>query len=225
MTAAPSQLPLDLSLRPNMTRANFVTGDGNRAALALIDLWPDWPDGLLALYGPEGSGKSHLATIWATVSHAINVTPDNIQSVLQDLQDDQAFLIEADDPAAFDETSLFHLYNHVRLSSRASLLIASRLAPARWPVALADLRSRLSSLTAAELQAPDEDLLRAVMEKLFRDRQLQVDDKVMDYILLRMERSFAALQAIVGGLDAEALRGQRAITIPLAKSLLDGEQP
>ena len=102
----------------------------------------------------------------------------------------------------------------------AILLITARAAPATWSVALPDLASRLRAVPVVTLSAPDDALLRAVMVKLFADRQLAVDENLIAYLATRIERSFAAARAAVEQLDREALRQKRAVTRALAAELL-----
>jgi len=117
------------------------------------------------------------------------------------------------------ERPLLHLLNHLA-EQRRFVLITGREPPARWPVALADLASRLAALPQVAIGAPDDALLAAVMSKLFRDRQLQVGVEVVDYVLPRMERSLSAAQGLVAALDRAALAGQRPITVALARTVL-----
>ena len=102
----------------------------------------------------------------------------------------------------------------------AFLLITARAAPASWSVALPDLASRLRAIPTVALSAPDDALLRAVLVKLFADRQLAVDESLVSYLATRIERSFAAARAAVEALDREALRLKRPVTRALAAEFL-----
>jgi len=216
---APRQLALALPHAESFAREDFLTGAPNEAALAMIERWPDWPDRALALVGPEGAGKSHLAAIWAETAGARRVSARALgQTDLIGALATGALVIE-DAPARLDERALFHLLNLIR-EEEACLLITARAAPARWGVALPDLASRLRALPTVTLSAPDDALLRAVLVKLFADRQLGVDSSLVSYLTTRIERSFAAARAAVETLDREALRMQRPVTRALAAELL-----
>ena len=128
-------------------------------------------------------------------------------------------LLEDADRAGFDEVELFHVINSVR-EHGTSLLMTSRTWPLSWPVALADLRSRLKAATMVEIGSPDEALLSQVIVKLFADRQLNIDDKIVDYIVKRMERSYAAAQEVVDRIDRLALSRRTKITRALAAEVL-----
>ena len=220
---APRQLALALPHAESFAREDFLTGAPNAAALAMIERWPDWPDRTLALVGPEGAGKSHLAAIWAEIAGARRVSARALgETNLMGALATGALVIE-DAPArlihAPDERALFHLLNLIR-EEEAFLLITAQTAPARWPVALPDLASRLRAVPTVALNAPDDALLRAVLVKLFADRQLGVDSSLVSYLTTRIERSFAAARAAVEALDREALRMRRPVTRALAAELL-----
>ena len=216
---APRQLALALPHAESFAREDFLTGAPNEAALAMIERWPDWPDRALALVGPEGAGKSHLAAIWAETAGARRVSARALgETNLIGALATGALVIE-DAPARLDERALFHLLNLIR-EEEACLLITARAAPARWGVALPDLASRLRAVPTVALSAPDDALLRAVLVKLFADRQLGVDSSLVSYLTTRIERSFAAARAAVETLDREALRMQRPVTRALAAELL-----
>lgn len=217
---APRQLALALEHPVSFAREDFVAGAANAAALAMIERYPDWPDRHLMLAGPHGSGKSHLAAIWAELAGARVVSARALQR--EDVPGalaTGALVIEDAGPGAFDEPAIFHLFNLAR-QERASLLLTGRLPPSAWDVALPDLRSRLRAVPALAMAAPDDALLRAVLVKLFADRQVNADEALVSFLLSRIERSFPAAREAVDLLDREALRRQRPVTRLLAAELL-----
>ena len=222
MSAAqvPRQLVLALDHAESFAREDFLSGSCNAAALAQIERWPDWSAQALAVVGPEGSGKSHLAGIWAANAGARflaarALAPALVPTALAP----GAVVIENLGPGQFDERALFHLLNLAR-EERAFVLLTARSAPAGWPIGLADLASRLKALPVAMLTAPDEALLRAVLVKLFADRQLAVDESLVGYLAKRIERSLAAARSVVAVLDHEAMRQKRPLTRALAAEIL-----
>ncbi len=203
MSARPRQLALTLDHAESHAREDFVSGPGNEVALALIESWPDWPANAIALVGPEGSGKSHLAAIWVAAAGARVISGRALsQNDLLATLATGALVVE--EAAAADERALFHLINLAR-EQDAFLLFTARTAPAVWPIALADLASRLRAIPVVALQAPDDALLRAVITKLGVDRQLDLDESTVIYLSTHIERSFAAARAAVIALDNEAL--------------------
>jgi DnaA regulatory inactivator Hda len=227
--STPAQLPLGLPHRPALGREDFLVADANRTAVAWIDLWPRWPQPALVLHGPAGSGKTHLAQVWrhtsgAAEAHAGRLLAADPPDLLGDgtvlLLDDAERVVQQAQDRAVVERRLLHLYNIVR-ERGGHLLLTARRAPARWAVRLPDLRSRLQAATCAELGAPDDQLIQAVLIKLFADRQLRVSPEVVRFLLLRMERSFAEAERIVDALDAASLAARKEITVPLARQVLN----
>ena len=213
------QLTFDLPVRTALGRGDFFVSAANTQALARISDWASWPLGKLALVGPEGAGKTHLAHVWAEaaggrVLTAQDLTGLDVTEIMVPVAVD-----EADTLPRELETPLFHLHNHLA-SQRLPLLLVGRDAPARWDIALPDLKSRLEAADVTRIDAPDDALLAAVLVKLFADRQLLVAPQVIDWLLPRIERSFAFAQRLVAELDEEALAEGRAVTRPVASRVL-----
>jgi chromosomal replication initiation ATPase DnaA len=224
MALPPRQLALALDHNESYAREDFLAGPCNAGPLALIENWPDWPANAIALIGPEGSGKTHLATIWATASGARVISGHALNEVgLRAALATGALVVE--DAATADERALFHLINLAR-AENAFLLLTARIAPSGWPVMLPDVISRLRAMPVVTLQPPDDEILRGIMVKVAADRQLSLDDSVVRYLATRIERSFAAARAAVITLDNEALRQGRPPTRALAAvTFRDAVQP
>jgi chromosomal replication initiation ATPase DnaA len=218
----PRQLAFALPHAESLSRDNFLEGPANEEALGLVERWPDWPNRVMLLVGPEGSGKSHLAAIWAeaagarsTMAHALSAA-----SVPASLATG-ALVVEDLNAGAFDERALFHLLNLAR-EDEAYVLISARVAPVALPIELRDLRSRLRAVPVVSLLPPDDRLFRALIVKFCADRQMSIDESVVSYLASRIERSFAAARQVVEMLDTEALRLGRPVTRALAAELLRG---
>jgi chromosomal replication initiation ATPase DnaA len=217
--SVPTQLALALDHCESHAREDFLAGPSNAAALALVERWPDWPARIVLLRGPEGSGKSHLAAIWARMAGARMLSPRVLDGAEVPIAlVTGALVLENLAEGCFDEAALFHLLNLAR-EERAYVLITARTAPAGWKIKVPDLASRLRSVPIVALDTPDDALLRAVIVKLFADRQLAVDESLVSYLATHIERSFAAARAAVAALDREALRLQRPVTRALAGGL------
>jgi chromosomal replication initiation ATPase DnaA len=221
----PRQLTLDLEHAESYARDDFLGGPSNAAALTLIDSWPDWPSSVVALVGPEGSGKSHLASIWAAQAGARCVAARSLLDAdVPVALATGALVVEDAAEMGFDETAMFHLLNLAR-EEGAFVLLTVRTAPGMWAIRTPDLASRLKALPVIALASPDDALLRAVLVKLFADRQLGVDEQLVGYVATRIGRSFADAQAAVAALDQEAMRRQRPLTRALAAEVLRAQEP
>lgn len=195
----------------------------NSQALAALDAWPRWPGGVLALIGPEGVGKSHMASVWAKASGARSV-PAKGHVDFAALAGAPVLYEDADRHTHGREEALFHLIN-MAAQPGGGLLITARTPPSAWPAALADLRSRLNALLVAEIEEPDDAILEGVLRKFFRERNIRPTDDVIPYLLRRIERSVPKAREIVVRLDEAADAEGRAISRALARQILETEPP
>ncbi|WP_428526238.1 hypothetical protein [Roseibium sp.] len=220
MAETPRQLPLDLPHDAALGREDYLVGKSNQAAFELLERWPDWPSPVIILAGPVGSGKTHLVEAFrdetgAEVIQARDLTEAGVSALVSA----PACVVE-DAHRGVNNTALFHLLNAARQAGK-TVLITSRTWPASWKISLPDLLSRLRAATPVEVLEPDDDLLRRVLVKLFADRQIAVDIGVVDYLVVRMERSLEVALRAVDAIDREALAGRVKITKPLAGRVLE----
>lgn len=219
----PRQLPLDLAARPAQGRDDLVVGPSNAVAVALIERWPDWPSAVVVLAGPAGAGKSHLAAIWRAAANATPLAASLLGPEAAAAAAAGPVLIDDADAGPIDETGLFHVINTVRASGSFLLLTARRF-PSAWGVLLPDLASRLKAASIVEIHEPDDELLVAVMMKLFADRQVEVEPHVVHFLVRRMERSLSSAIEIVDRLDHAALSDKTRITRTLAAKIVDATE-
>jgi chromosomal replication initiation ATPase DnaA len=216
----PRQLAFALPHAESLTRDNFLEGPANAAGLALVESWPDWPNRVMLLVGPEGSGKSHLAAIWAEQAGARSISAHALTAAaVPGALATGALVVEDLKSPDLDERALFHLLNLAR-EDAAFVLITAREPPTALAIELRDLRSRLRAVPTVLLLPPDDQLFRALIVKFCADRQLTVDETVVSYLATRIERSYAAVRQAVELLDTEALRQGRPVTRALAADLL-----
>ncbi|MBP0616377.1 HdaA/DnaA family protein [Jiella mangrovi] len=211
------QLPLELPHRPSLSRDDLVVSSANRLAVEAVDAWPNWPHPVLLVTGPAGSGKSHLAEIWAGAAGAAFAGRDNLGAILA-TRDFRAVVDDAD-RGALPEDQLFALVNAARLGG-GWLVVTARCLPSAMKIETPDLRSRLAAATIASLGAPDDALLTGVLAKLFSDRQIEVEPGALRYLVERMERSLEAARRIVAAVDRQALAEKKRVTRPFLRRVL-----
>lgn len=218
------QLPFDFDAAPSYADGDFLVAAGNEEAHAWVMRWPDWTRPGLALYGAPGCGKSHLGQIWRRRAAAAQLTGAELASIDPPavLASASALLVDDLSPADLPpkaEQCLLHLYN-LLAERKGHLLLCAVEPPARWPLTLADLRSRLNALPAVAIQQPDDGQLRMLLAKLFSDRQLIVDGDAIEFALRRIERSFDAARRLAQAVDRAALTAQRRPTLALVREVL-----
>lgn len=217
-----AQLPLELGHRASYGGEDFLVAPCNQAAVAWLDRWPDWPGPGLAVHGPPGCGKTHIAHVFQAGARARLLRPAELEQAAAPVLLEGHRAVVLDEAPPVPERALLHLYN--ALAERGGhLLIVSRLPPARWAIELPDLASRLAALPAVRIDPPDDGLVAALLVKLFTDRQLTVAPGVVAYLTARVERSFETLRRVVDRLDHESLARHRAVGLALAREIVEAE--
>ncbi len=216
----PQQIPIDLAPAASFAAEDFVQTPSNEVAVAFLDRWPNWPQVGAVLVGPDGAGKSHLAAI---LGERAGVQPLPLKQLDQVDKGADLIILDHAEGGAFDEEGLFHLINHLRLSDRPQgrLLLLSRDEPKHWALHLPDLLSRLNALDLVRINPPDDFSLMVLLHKLFADRQVSIDDSVIDYLLRRMPRSYEAARRIVSLMDETGLAEKRKLTRSTAAKALE----
>jgi len=192
-------------------------------AISWIDQWPKWPGPVLVVSGPQKCGKTHLGSVFCSKSHSQILTVESIKKAAFDaIEGRTSFVLDDAENilGSHGEEDLFHLIN-VLTESRGHLLIISERPPGYWDFNLPDLRSRLRSAQVVKIGLPDDNLVAALLFKLFADRQVRIEADVIDYMLPRIERSFESVQRQVDLLDSYSLAKKRKITIPLVREALE----
>lgn len=221
----PGQLLLPLSSSPRFGREDFLVGRANDAAFAYIERWPRWLAPAAVITGPEGSGKTHLAAIFANASQATLMRADHLdRDAVPVLAKGRALVLEDCDRFPPDEVALFHLINLAR-ETGLFIVMTARLAPDLWGIRTPDLLSRLRLQPLLELHEPDDALLAALFVKHFSDRQISVETHVVTYAMARIERSYAAVQDLVAALDRQSLIRKKPVTRALVAEILGDSAP
>jgi chromosomal replication initiation ATPase DnaA len=215
------QFRLKLDRTETFRREDFVVSPSNAEAVKVVDSWPGWHGGALALIGPEGSGKSHLAVAWAAAAGAA-VIPARGKVDLGALRGRPVLYEDADRDRTRRDEILFHLFNMAAVAG-GGLLLTGRTPPSGWSAALPDLRSRLNAVTVAQLEEPDDAILESILRKFFRERNIRPTEDVFAYLLRRIERSAPKALEMVQRLDEASDAEGRPVSRALARQILEAD--
>ena len=218
-----NQLSFSLPKKETLDRDNYFVSQANQGAVSLIEDWINWPSRKLILVGSEGSGKTHLGHLWAsevgaTIINATTLMEQQVSELskapvlVEDINE-----IQRNQPV---EIVLFHLHN-LLYSEGHSLLMTSQILPGRLSFSLKDLQSRIEASIIAKLHPVDDDLLGAILIKMFADRQIYFSDKLLTYVLSRVERSYTAAKLFVEEVDSKAMAESRVIGKKLVRDILE----
>ncbi len=228
MTEA-AQIAFNFAPHPYLGREDFMVAKCNFEAVQTVDSWPEWPFFAVCLYGPSGCGKTHLSRIFSDRVSVLTHFPYKIPSIkAQNLTMEMPFelfarhrcLIIEDLDNQINQEAMFHLYNLYR-NEGGNILFTSTQAPARWAFSLADLQSRLNIVPAIAIDEPDDELLSALIVKLFSDRQLMISPELVNYMVKNMQRSFTYCNKLVAEIDQISLMRKRAISLPIIKEAIN----
>ena len=224
-TAVQLPLPFDPPSKP--APPTLVVGSCNEAAWQWLGRWPDWPGRVLIVHGPAGCGKTSLAALWGRRARAYQGGAGDVGAIIaQHVATPESVAIDNADTIAGDaaaERDLLHLHNLV-VEAGKWLMLTGQTAPARWPIELPDLASRLRAAPSVAVGLPDDALLDALLVKLFAERQLVVDAGIIEFLKRRMERSYAAARDLVARIDTASLSRKQAVTTRLVAAVLSDDQ-
>ncbi len=213
---------LKFHYKKNFLYKDLYKNSCNEIAINLIESWPKWSvdNRIICIYGPSGSGKSHIANIWKEKVNAIiyeginHLTLDHIYSISNPL-----IFENLNSNHNWPEELLFEFFNEIK-SSKNFLLITCNDNPLKFSWKLKDLISRISSFTNIEIKLPNDELIKKILVKQFSDRQLSLDKQFIDYISQRIERSYLAINNVVDIIDQLTLKYKKPVNYNLIKEAL-----
>ena len=224
------QLSLNLKKKGIYEKDDFLVSSSNKEAYKLVNSWPEWRSRKIIIFGDSGTGKTHLSKIWQKNTSAIILNLNQLKKIKFEsfFKKKNIFIIE-NISDFFDkinnkeknnlEKQLLHFYNLIE-EKKGYLLLTSLIAPKLWKISLPDLKSRILSSIAAKIKKPNDQLLSSVLIKLFVDKQILIDKKIIKFIVYRSERSFANLENIVNKIDKQSLITKKKININFVKKLI-----
>ncbi len=217
------QIPLDLAFKPSYRREDYIVNHQNKAIINMLDRWPDWQTPWLFIEGMKGSGKTHLAHIFSQRLSAVylNRLSLDIEKLMEKTEDKPIIIDYSIDDNKENQNKLFHLINHVKQQKQYGVIFTEPLANHNF-IVLADLLSRISQMPYFRLESPDDDLLKALIIKLFSDRQLKIAEAQVNWMIPRIRRSFEFVEKYVDAIDKASLAHKKSITQSLLKRELEG---
>ena len=224
------QLSFNLKKKRIYEKDDFLVSNSNKEAYKLINTWPNWPSRKIIIFGDSGTGKTHLSKIWQKRSSAINLSLIKFKKIrLESFFIKKKLFIIENISNFFDkikkkdkenlEKNLLHFYNLID-EKRGYVVLTASIAPKFWGINLPDLKSRILSSTTINIKKPDDELLSSVLVKLFIDKQILIDKKIIKFIVYRSERSFTSLQSLVNKIDEQSLITKKKININFVKKLI-----
>ena len=206
---------------PSFDEGNFVITQSNRDAFEHITKWPEWIINNIVLFGDAGVGKSHLAHIWLKRSNGIKLDLDEINTKI--IEKNKNVLIEDIDGSQINHHNLFHLINLIR-EVEGFLLLTSKISPTSLVTKIPDLNSRIRSFSPVKINKPDDYLLEIMILKIFSDKNIMVDEKVIKFLLKRVERSIPGISMLIQKINEKSLEEKRPITVPLVSEVISSSQ-
>ena len=213
------QLALDLGHATSFAEADFIVTEANQLAFDHIVSFPEWAAPLSLVIGPAKSGKSHLAGIWARRAEAICPDISDIEAVARDGGKTPVALDDVE-RAGIDEQALFHLLNQ-SIRDHRPLLMTARDPILSWPFLTDDVKSRARLAAHFTVQGADDTQLAQMFVKIFSDRQVSVDPKIISFLVARMERSPEEVVILAKWMDELALSRGKAINRAIASEVLE----
>jgi len=211
------QLYFNMDREPSFDENNFVVTQSNQDAFEHITKWPEWTVNNIILFGDAGVGKSHLANIWLKRSNGIRLDLDEINTKI--VEKYKYVLIEDVDSNQTNYHNLFHVINLIR-EIEGSLLLTSKIPPTSLVTKIPDLNSRIRSFSPVKINKPDDYLLEIMILKIFSDKNVIVDEKVIKFLLKRVERSISAIIRLIQRINEKSLEEKRPITVPLVSEVI-----
>ena len=214
-----NQLLLNFKHKQNFNYNDFYVSKSNFFAFQLIDNWPKWEKNILNIYGEKFSGKTHLSNIFLSKNKGIKVEENNINNeIFKKLKLYENIIID-NYANITDENLMYSIFNLVDQDNK--YLIINSIKPINEIFfKLDDLKSRSKNCLFAQIDQPDDDLMFAIILKSFSDRQIQIDKKLIDFIIKRIDRSYGKIADFIYKVDELSLKKKKAIDLKIIKEIL-----
>ena len=214
------QLIFNFPFKRNYLKQDFYVSENNFKAFKLIESWPKWPSRLVNIFGPTGCGKTHLINILKTKINSIIKLSNNISvDILKEYKTKECLIID-NYKGDVDEKILYSLINQANQDNKY-IIISSLTSIKKLKTTLEDLKSRFTSFVDIGIDLPTDDLIRVILTKNFSDKQIQVSEKNIEYILRNIERSYEKINTFSNSIDSLSLTKAQPIKLHLIKKVLN----
>ena len=211
---------LDFGITESFDENDYYVSKSNYFAKNIIEAWPKWEKKIVNLAGEKYSGKTHLSHIFKKKSNALYLYSNNIEDkILKKIKLSNSIIIE-DLDESFDEKLLYSIFNLVEQDNKY-LLISSKKPIDTMKFTLPDLLSRLKNCIIAKIEQPDDELIYAIILKSFSDRQINLDNKIIDYIVKRIARSYSKMHEFIYKIDELSLKKKKSINFKIIKEIIN----
>ena len=200
-------------------REDFYVSPSNQEAYDFINNWPKWIKRIVNIFGPSGSGKSHLSSILKTKTKCLEILGNELnENIIFEFKTKEVLIIENFNEKISEEL-LFSLWN-IALQDNKYFLINSIKPISSYKFKLPDLTSRIKSSLNIGIKLPSDDLISAIIAKNFSDKQIMVEEKHIDYIIKRIDRSYEKISQFILTLDRYSLKKKSPFGLKLIKEVL-----
>ena len=214
-----NQLLLKFKYKQNFNNNDFYVSESNYFAYKLIEKWPKWEKNILNIYGEKFSGKTHLANIFLNKNKGIKINENEInKDIFKKFKLYENIIIDNFNYKC-DEKLMYSIFNLVDQDNKY-LIINSVMPINEFNFNLEDLKSRSKNCLFAKIDSPDDDLIFAIILKSFSDRQIQIDKKLIDFIIKRIDRSYGKIADFIYKVDELSLKEKKGIDLKIIKEIL-----
>ncbi len=214
------QLIFNFPFKKNYLSQDFYVSENNFNAFKLIENWPKWPSRLVNIFGPTGCGKTHLINILKSkIQSMIILAKDVNAETLTEYKLKECLIID-DFSNNIKENTLYSIIN-LALQDNKYLIISSKISLKGFEIKLEDLKSRLKSFVDIGINLPTDDMVRVILTKNFSDKQIQISEKNIEFILKNIERSYEKINSFSNSIDGLSLTKAQPINLQLIKKVLN----
>ena len=214
-----NQLLLKFDLKQNYKNEDYYVNKSNFFAFSLIEKWPKWEKNILNIYGEKHCGKTHLSNIFKKKHKALKMQANEFNN--ESLKEFKIFenLILDDFEETIDEKLMYTLFN-IADQDNKFILINSLVPISELNFKLEDFVSRTKNCIFAKIENPNDELMFAILLKNFSDRQINIEKKLIDFIIKHIDRSYGKIYEFIYKLDEISLKKKKSIDFKIIKEAL-----